>query len=34
MKFHALICAVEIPFERSLDLDTEFDFKIANLLNK
>ena len=26
--------AVEIPFERSLDLDTEFDFKIANLLNK
>ena len=28
------IGAVEIPFERSLDLDTEFDFKIANLLNK
>ena len=28
------IGAVEIPYERSLDLDTEFDLKIANLLNK
>ena len=26
------IGAVEIPYERSLDLDTEFDLKIANLL--
>ena len=24
--------AIEIPYERSLDLDTEFDLKIANLL--
>ena len=26
--------AIEIPYERSLDLDTEFDLKVANLLNK
>mgnify|MGYP006077432349 FL=1 len=25
--------AIEIPYERSLDLDTEFDLKIANLLS-
>ena len=25
--------AIEIPYERSLDLDTEFDLKIANLLD-
>ena len=25
---------IEIPYERSLDLDTEFDLKLANLLNK
>ena len=25
--------AIEIPYERSLDLDTEFDLKVANLLN-
>tara|TARA_B100000315_G_scaffold102420_1_gene93952 strand:- start:892 stop:1575 length:684 start_codon:yes stop_codon:yes gene_type:complete len=28
------IGAIEIPYERSLDLDTEFDLKIANLLNR
>ena len=25
--------AIEIPYERSLDLDTEFDLKVANLLD-
>jgi len=25
--------AIEIPYERSLDLDTEFDLKVANLLS-
>ena len=31
---HSKVGAIDLHYERSLDLDTEFDLKLANLLNK
>ena len=30
--FEGRVCAVKIPVERSIDIDTVFDFKVAELL--
>jgi len=31
---YSKVGAIDLHYERSLDLDTEFDLKLANLLNK